>query len=88
MYGANHGSSHFNLDLQTGAFLQLILTLTAITSRMAILLTEIGPVVANSWAAFYRLTETLSVSVGHLSTLFGVANITPSPMNRVPLQNV
>ncbi|EKM55403.1 uncharacterized protein PHACADRAFT_208922 [Phanerochaete carnosa HHB-10118-sp] len=52
--------NHLNLNLQTGAFLQLILTLTAITSRMAILLNEIGPVIAQAWVACYRLLETLA----------------------------
>ncbi|GJE87206.1 hypothetical protein PsYK624_032890 [Phanerochaete sordida] len=60
--------NHLNLDLQTGAFLQLILTLTAITSRMAFLLTEIGPAVAQAWAACYRLLE----------------NLTPGPIQPMP----
>ena len=58
-----HISSHLNLDLQTGAFLQFILTLTAITSRMAILLTEIGPVAANAWTSCFKLLTVLDASV-------------------------
>ncbi|KAJ3537383.1 hypothetical protein NM688_g6699 [Phlebia brevispora] len=34
--------NQFNLDLQTGAFLQLILVLTAVASRLHILLEELG----------------------------------------------
>ncbi|KIP09110.1 hypothetical protein PHLGIDRAFT_126562 [Phlebiopsis gigantea 11061_1 CR5-6] len=51
--------NHLNLDLQTGAFLQYILVLTAITSRIAILLTEIGPAVASAWTIYFRLLVTL-----------------------------
>ena len=48
--------SHFNLEFQGGAFLHLILTLTAISSRVAMLLTEeIRPAIEQSCQALHKL---------------------------------
>lgn len=47
--------NHLVLDLKTGAFLQLILTLIAITSRMSMLLSEIGSALEQAWTSCYRL---------------------------------
>ena len=56
-YNTDIGScSHFNLEFQGGAFLQLILTLTAISSRVAMLLTEkIRPGIEQSCQALHKL---------------------------------
>jgi hypothetical protein len=62
-FGAHKGYlSHFNLEFQTGAFLQLILTLTAISSRIAILLTEIQPTIELACRALHSLLCVLHVS--------------------------
>lgn len=52
---------HLVLDLKTGAFLQLILTLIAITSRMSMLLSEIGSALEQAWTSCYRLHSVLDV---------------------------
>ena len=55
--------SHLNLHMQTGAFLQLILTLSAIISRMDTLLLELRPVLGT-----YQ--ETLHKAMGELDVRF------------------
>ncbi|KAI0093615.1 hypothetical protein BDY19DRAFT_882013 [Irpex rosettiformis] len=48
--------NHFNLEFQGGAFLQLILTLTAISSRIGMLLTEvIQPAIEQAGQVLYKL---------------------------------
>lgn len=54
--------SHLSLDLQTGAFLQLILVLTAIVSRMHILLEELGLCIDQAIDTLSRLARALDVS--------------------------
>ncbi|KAK7693604.1 hypothetical protein QCA50_003173 [Cerrena zonata] len=46
---------HLNLNLQTGAFLQLILTLSAIISRLAALCDELCLSIEFTWEVCYRL---------------------------------
>ncbi|KAH8106699.1 hypothetical protein BXZ70DRAFT_914718 [Cristinia sonorae] len=48
-----------NLNMQTGAFLQLILTVTAITSRLAMLLDEVRTAVDAAWEACSQLLTIL-----------------------------
>lgn len=54
-------NSHFHLELQTGAFLQLILTLTAIASRVAVLLAEIESAIEQGCQAVSRFLLVLDV---------------------------
>ncbi|KAI0341705.1 hypothetical protein BDW22DRAFT_264895 [Trametopsis cervina] len=56
--------NHFNLELQTGAFLQFILTLTAISSRVAVLLTEIQAAVELACQTICKLSYILDPSQG------------------------
>ncbi|TBU50694.1 hypothetical protein BD309DRAFT_995798 [Dichomitus squalens] len=52
----------FTLMMQTGAFLQLVLTLAAIASRMSLLLSEVRAVLQNTWFASYTALQTLQPS--------------------------
>ncbi|KAH9854156.1 hypothetical protein C2E23DRAFT_819792 [Lenzites betulinus] len=49
----------FTLMIQTGAFLQLMLVLAAIASRLSILLTEVRAALEIAWSASYRALQTL-----------------------------
>lgn len=51
--------------MQSGAFLQLVLVLAAIASRLSILLTEVRAVAELSWSAGLRVLQTLYVSLRH-----------------------
>ena len=51
----------FTLMMQTGAFLQMILVLAAIASRMRLLLLEVRSALEISWSASYRALQTTSV---------------------------
>ncbi|KAI0695910.1 hypothetical protein BC835DRAFT_1344488 [Cytidiella melzeri] len=55
--------NHFNLQFQTGAFLQLILTLTAISARIAILLTEIQYSIEAGCHALHKLLLALHPTI-------------------------
>lgn len=50
--------------MQTGAFLQLVLALAAIASRLSLVLSEVRSALEVSWAASYRALQTLFVSLG------------------------
>ena len=65
--------SSFALMMQTGAFLQLILTLTAICSRLNTLLVEIREALEASWSAGYSGLQALYVSASRHS--FVVRNL-------------
>lgn len=54
----------FTLMMQTGAFLQLVLALAAIASRLSLVLSEVRSALEVSWAASYRALQTLFVSPG------------------------
>lgn len=62
--------SHFNLEFQTGAFLQLILTLTAISSRVAILLTEIESSIELGCEALCRFLLLMDVGIASILPMF------------------
>ncbi|KAI0831229.1 hypothetical protein BC628DRAFT_1352838 [Trametes gibbosa] len=49
----------FTLMMQTGAFLQLVLVLAAIASRMSVLFTEAKAALEVAWSASYRALQTL-----------------------------
>ncbi|EIW60456.1 uncharacterized protein TRAVEDRAFT_165252, partial [Trametes versicolor FP-101664 SS1] len=49
----------FTLMMQTGAFLQLVLALAAIASRLSLVLSEVRSALEVSWAASYRALQTL-----------------------------
>ncbi|KAJ7109332.1 hypothetical protein C8R44DRAFT_802223 [Mycena epipterygia] len=49
----------FTLAMQTGAFIQLILTLAAIASRMSGLISELAEVLELIWAAVHRILASL-----------------------------
>ncbi|KAI0807095.1 hypothetical protein C8Q74DRAFT_1362639 [Fomes fomentarius] len=49
----------FSLMMQTGAFLQLVLVLAAVASRMNILLFEVSEAVKASWSAAYSALQTI-----------------------------
>lgn len=53
----------FTLMMQTGAFLQLVLALAAIASRLSLVLSEVRSALEVSWAASYRALQTLFVSL-------------------------
>ncbi len=57
----NCNTSHLNLNMQTGAFLQLVLTFSAIVSRMDALILELRPTVEACGAALLRAVEVLDV---------------------------
>jgi len=52
--------------MQSGAFLQLVLTLAAIASRMHLLVTEIHEILVSGWTACHRILQVLNV--GNLQT--------------------
>lgn len=54
--------SSFTLMMQTGYFLQLILTLAAIASRLNLLLVEISSTLELCQEAFYHLLQILDAS--------------------------
>ncbi|KAI0646981.1 hypothetical protein C8Q79DRAFT_1009134 [Trametes meyenii] len=54
-----HAYESFMLMMQTGAFLQLVLTLAAIASRLSLLLTEVRPALEASWLACFRVLQIL-----------------------------
>lgn len=54
----------FTLMMQTGAFLQLVLALAAIASRLSLVLSEVRSALEVSWTASYRVLRTLFVSLG------------------------
>ena len=62
-YGFITFGSQFNLNLQTGAFLQLILVLTGIASRLHMLCGEIGQAVDQAVDSLDRLSHILDVSI-------------------------
>ena len=71
----------FVLMMQTGAFLQLVLTLAAIASRMSLLLTEIRAALEVSWSASHAALQT--VNVRSFFTRYNAARLTgPSPRKR------
>lgn len=47
--------------MQTGAFLQLVLVIAAVASRMNILLIEVSEAVKVSWSAAYSALKTICV---------------------------
>ncbi|KAI0781013.1 hypothetical protein BD413DRAFT_17917 [Trametes elegans] len=49
----------FTLMMQTGAFLQLVLALAAIASRLSMLLSEVRAALEVSWSASYRALQAL-----------------------------
>ncbi|KAI0082715.1 hypothetical protein K474DRAFT_1670903 [Panus rudis PR-1116 ss-1] len=51
--------SHLNINLQTGAFLQLMLTLSAVVSRLSVLLDELVPSIEVAWDICYRLLSVI-----------------------------
>ena len=57
-----HFGSSFALMMQTGAFLQFILVLTAIVSRLNALLTEVRDALELTWTASYSALQALFVS--------------------------
>ena len=62
------------MNLQTGAFLQLILVLTGIASRLHILLEEIGQAVDLAVDALNRALRVLDVSSGLATTCSEILN--------------
>ncbi|KAI0637045.1 hypothetical protein C8Q77DRAFT_1095741 [Trametes polyzona] len=54
-----HAYESFTLMMQTGAFLQLVLALAAIASRLSVLLSEVKGALELSWSASYRATLAL-----------------------------
>jgi len=58
--------------MQSGAFIQLILTLAAIASRMYTFMPEIQEVLALGWAAGHRSLQALSPSCAHKLKPIGV----------------
>ncbi|KAJ7774673.1 hypothetical protein DFH07DRAFT_800468 [Mycena maculata] len=54
-----HAYQSFVLAMQTGAFIQLILTLAGIASRMSSLVAELAEVLELIWAAVHRILLTL-----------------------------
>lgn len=54
--------SSFTLMMQTGAFLQLIVTLVAIASRMSTLLAEVRDSMQHLWSASFELLQILDAS--------------------------
>lgn len=58
----------FILAMQAGAFIQFILTLAGITSRMSSLVSELTEVLELTWDAVHRIMSTLDVSSHENST--------------------
>jgi len=58
----NPWCSHFALAMQSGAFIQIIVLFAGVSSRMAILLTELGDCVRVCESACDRLLTVLDVS--------------------------
>ncbi|KAI0362012.1 hypothetical protein OH77DRAFT_1441157 [Trametes cingulata] len=54
-----HAYESFTLMMQTGAFLQLVLTFAAIASRLSILLSEVRSALEVSWSASRRVLQAL-----------------------------
>jgi len=75
-------SSSFMLVMQTGAFLQLILTLVAIASRLDMLLIEIESALEVSLAACFRLLDVLDSAAARK-----MQHLTPSGTQK-PLQPI
>ncbi|KAI0721697.1 hypothetical protein C8T65DRAFT_565758 [Cerioporus squamosus] len=55
----------FTLMMQTGAFLQMIVVLAAIASRIRLLLVEVRAALEVSWSASYRALQTIFPSEAH-----------------------
>ena len=53
--------SAFILEMQSGFFLQLILTLAALASRLDVLVQDLGDALRGSWTSMYQLFCALSV---------------------------
>jgi hypothetical protein len=71
--------------MQTGAFIQLILTLGGIASRMSSLVLELADVLQLIWGAVHRILLTLDVSLRtEIARLFSnspvsiIAKVTPA----------
>ncbi|KAL7283334.1 hypothetical protein ACG7TL_002763 [Trametes sanguinea] len=70
----------FTLMMQSGAFLQLVLVLAAIASRLSILLTEVRAVAELSWSAGLRVLQTLyPTEVGSVRPLVRTELHEPTP---------
>ncbi|KAJ7172521.1 hypothetical protein C8R46DRAFT_894304 [Mycena filopes] len=58
-----HAYQTLSLAMQTGAFIQLLLTLTAIASRLSRLASELEPILGQAQDAVHRILATLGVSI-------------------------
>ncbi|KAH9901312.1 hypothetical protein C8Q73DRAFT_677453 [Cubamyces lactineus] len=54
-----HAYESFTLMMQSGAFLQLVLTLAAIASRLSILLSEVRGALEVAWSAAFRVLQAI-----------------------------
>ncbi|KAI8998704.1 hypothetical protein BD414DRAFT_475826 [Trametes punicea] len=75
----------FSLMMQSGAFLQLVLVLAAVASRMSILLSEVRAALEVTWSAGHRVLCTLFPSeAGKVKQLGSAEPHEPAPVPAAP----